>query len=76
MHGVYRSVFNADVSGDGTTWERKYPFKTPQSFQYPSSHEHEGSIWLVVTQGDSDASRKERIMFGKLQDVVAATPLR
>jgi hypothetical protein len=25
----------------------------------------------VVTQGDTDASRKERIMFGKLEDVSA-----
>ena len=69
VHGVYRSVFNVDVSRDGTTWERKYRFETPQSFQYPAFHEHEGSIWLVVTQGDSDASRKERIMFGKLEDI-------
>jgi hypothetical protein len=69
VDGVYRSVFNVDVSRDGTTWERKYRFETPQSFQYPAFHEHEGSIWLVVTQGDSDASRKERIMFGKLEDI-------
>jgi hypothetical protein len=68
-HGVYRSVFNVDVSRDGTTWERKYRFETRQSFQYPAFHEHERSIWLVVTQGDSDASRKERIMFGKLEDI-------
>ncbi len=26
-------------------------------------------IWLAVTQGDKDASRKERIMFGKLEDI-------
>lgn len=64
-----RSVFNVDISRDGRTWERKYRFETPQSFQYPTFHEHEGAIWLCVTQGDKDASRKERIMFGKLEDV-------
>jgi len=69
FQGVSRSVFNVDVSRDGKTWERKYRFETPQSFQYPTFHEHEGVIWLVVTQGDKDASRKERIMFGKLEDV-------
>ena len=69
IQGVSRSVFNVDVSRDGQTWERKYRFETPQSFQYPTFHEHDGVIWLVVTQGDKDASRKERIMFGKLEDV-------
>jgi predicted neuraminidase len=69
IQGVSRSVFNVDVSRDGKTWERKYRFETPQSFQYPTFHEHEGVIWLVVTQGDKDASRKERIMFGKLEDL-------
>ncbi len=69
IQGVSRSVFNVDVSRDGKTWERKYRFETPQSFQYPTFHEHDGEIWLVVTQGDKDASRKERIMFGKLEDV-------
>jgi len=68
IQGVSRSVFNVDVSRDGKTWERKYRFESPQSFQYPTFHEHEGVIWLVVTQGDKDASRKERIMFGKLED--------
>jgi hypothetical protein len=29
--------------------------------------EHHGAAWLCVTQGDQDASRKERIMFGKLE---------
>ena len=57
------------VSRDGKVWERKYRFETPKSFQYPTFHEHEGVIWLVVTQGDKDSSRKERIMFGKLEDV-------
>ena len=65
--GVNRSVFNIDVSADGVKWERKYRFETTQSFQYPTFHEHEGSIYLSVTQGDTDPSRKERIVFGKLE---------
>ncbi|MFO1485615.1 MAG: hypothetical protein U1F71_19795 [Verrucomicrobiaceae bacterium] len=69
FQGVSRSVFNVDISRDGKTWERKYRFETPKSFQYPTFHEHEGVIWLAVTQGDTDASRKERIMFGKLETV-------
>ncbi len=69
IQGVGRSVFNVDVSRDGKSWERKYRFETPKSFQYPTFHEHEGVIWLVVTQGDKDQSRKERIMFGKLEDL-------
>jgi hypothetical protein len=69
IQGANRSVFNVDISRDGVTWERKYRFETPQSFQYPTFHEHEGAIWLCVTQGDTDPSRKERIMFGKLEDV-------
>jgi len=69
IEGVGRSVFNLDVSRDGRTWERKYRFQTPRSFQYPTFHEHEGVIWLCVTQGDKDPSRKERIMFGKLETV-------
>jgi len=69
IQGVNRSVFNIDVSRDGKTWQRKYRFETPHSFQYPTFHEHEGVIWLVVTQGDKDGSRKERIMFGKLEEV-------
>ncbi|WP_461786538.1 sialidase family protein, partial [Prosthecobacter sp.] len=69
IQGANRSVFNVDISRDGRTWERKYRFETPQSFQYPAFHEHEGAIWLCVTQGDTDPSRKERIMFGKLEDL-------
>lgn len=65
FQGVGRSVFNADISRDGKTWERKYRFETPKSFQYPAFHEHDGTIWLAVTQGDTDPSRKERIMFGQ-----------
>jgi hypothetical protein len=69
--GASRSVFNIDVSHDGQTWTRKYRFETPQSFQYPTFHEHAGAIWLTVTQGDTDPSRKERIMFGKLEETGA-----
>ncbi len=64
---VSRSVFNLDVSRDGVNWERKYRFETTKSFQYPAFHQHDGAIYLVVTQGDTDASRKERIMFGRLE---------
>ncbi len=67
IQGVSRSVFNINVSSDGRSWERKYRFETPQSFQYPAFHEHNGTIWLSVTQGDTDSSRKERIMFGHLE---------
>jgi predicted neuraminidase len=67
INNVSRSVFNIDVSRDGQTWERKYRFESEHSFQYPTFHEHDGAIWLTVTQGDTDASRKERIMFGKLE---------
>jgi len=69
IHGVNRSVFNVDVSRDGKTWERKYRFESIQSFQYPTFREYEGEIWLSVTQGDHSGSRKERIMFGKLETV-------
>ena len=64
---VSRSVFNLDVSRDGKHWERKYRFETTKSFQYPAFIEAEGQVWLCVTQGDSDPSRKERIMFGRLE---------
>lgn len=69
IDGVNRSVFNIDVSSDGKTWTRKYRFETPQSFQYPVLSSHGGAIWLSLTQGDSSPSRKERIMFGKLEDL-------
>jgi predicted neuraminidase len=65
-----RSVFNVDVSKDGKTWQRKYRFETPHSFQYPTFHEHEGTIWLSVTQSDHRGST-DRIMFGKLESVGA-----
>jgi hypothetical protein len=58
---------NMDISEDGLNWERKYRFETDQSFQYPTFHEYNGGIWLTVTQGDTDSSRKERIMFGRLE---------
>jgi hypothetical protein len=64
---VSRSVFNIDVSTDGKHWERKYRFETTKSFQYPTFVESNGQVWLSVTQGDSDPSRKERIMFGRLE---------
>jgi len=63
-----RGVFNVDVSRDGRAWQRKYRFETAKSFQYPTFHEHDGVIWVCVTQGDTDPSRKERIMFGRLED--------
>ncbi|MFT4688667.1 MAG: photosystem II stability/assembly factor-like uncharacterized protein [Limisphaerales bacterium] len=69
IHGVNRSVFNVDVSRDGKRWERKYRFETTKSFQYPTFREHADVIWLTVTQGDHSPSRKERIMFGKLETV-------
>jgi len=69
IHGVHRSVFNIDVSRDGKRWERKYRFESTRSFQYPTFHEYGGAIWLTVTQGDHSPSRKERIMFGKLEAV-------
>lgn len=64
---VSRSVFNLDVSADGKHWERKYRFETTKSFQYPTFVEADGAIWFSVTQGDADPSRKERIMFGRLE---------
>ena len=67
VKGVGRSVFNLEVSQDGLRWERKYHFETEKAFQYPTFHEHNGTIYLSVTQGDADASRKERIMFGRLE---------
>lgn len=67
VNGVDRSVFNIDVSLDGVRWERKYRFETDKSFQYPTFREYQGTIYLTVTQGDSSESRKERIMFGRLE---------
>ncbi|MCB1093531.1 MAG: exo-alpha-sialidase, partial [Verrucomicrobiae bacterium] len=67
IHGVSRSVFNVEISRDGKQWERKYRFESVKSFQYPTFREHGGDIWLCVTQGDRSPSRKERIMFGRLE---------
>jgi predicted neuraminidase len=68
FHDCGRSVFNVDVSLDGKTWQRKYRFESPHSFQYPTFHEHEGRIWLTVTQSDHRGST-DRIMFGRLETV-------
>ncbi len=67
INGATRSVFNIEVSRDGATWQRKYRFETDRSFQYPVFREHQGAIYLTVTQGDHSDSRKERIMFGRLE---------
>ena len=66
-----RCYFASEQPGkrQAQTWERKYHFETTKSFQYPTFREHDGTVWLCVTQGDSSGSRKERIMFGKLEKV-------
>lgn len=66
INSVSRSVFNIDVSADGVNWERKYRFETEKSFQYPSFRQYGGTIYFTVTQGDTSDSRKERILFGRL----------
>jgi len=71
IYAINRSVFNIDVSRDGVRWERKYRFESTKSFQYPTFHQHGGEIWLTVTRGDHSSSRKERIEFGKLEDLGA-----
>lgn len=72
INGAHRSVFNVDVSRDGLQWERKYRFESEKSFQYPTFHEHNSAVYLTVAQGDTDSSRKERIMFGKLETLPKA----
>jgi predicted neuraminidase len=67
VNNVSRSVFNIDVSTDGKTWARKYRFESDKSFQYLSLHEYRGEVFVTVTQGDNSPSRKERILFGKLE---------
>jgi len=67
VDGVTRSIFNVDVSRDGRHWERKYRFETARSFQYPTFAAHRGAIWVCATQGHSSKSRKEEIVFGKLE---------
>lgn len=69
INGALRSVFNLDISRDGINWERKYRFETDKSFQYPVLREWNGSVYVTVTQGDYSDSRKERIMFGKLENI-------
>jgi len=71
MNGVHRSVFNIEVSEDGIHWERKYRFETEKSFQYPNFREKDGTIYLTVTQGDYSEDRKERIVFGRLEELSA-----
>ncbi len=66
-HGVGRNIFNIEVSRDGVNWERKYRFESADCFQYPTFREHDGAIWLSVTQGQGGST--DRIMFGKLEDV-------
>ncbi len=66
LDGVWRSVFNLDVSNDGRQWERKYRFVTDDSFQYLTLEEHEGEIYFSVTQSNNKAST-DKIMFGHLQ---------
>ncbi len=63
---VARSIFNLDVSRDGRAWERKYRFETDRSFQYPTFREHDGSVYLTVTEGDPGVGGKVRIRFGRL----------
>ncbi|MFM9168116.1 MAG: exo-alpha-sialidase [Verrucomicrobiota bacterium] len=64
--GCSRSVFNVDVSKDGVHWVRKYRFETAESFQYPTFRQHEGAVWLTVTQSDHKGT-SDRIMFGRLE---------
>lgn len=67
IDGVSRSVFNVDVSSNGEEWQRKYRFETAKSFQYPTFRQYKNYIYFTVTQGDYSESRKERIVFGKLE---------
>jgi hypothetical protein len=66
---AFRSMFEIDVSRDGLHWEPKYRFETDKSFQYPTFRESGGHVYLTVTQGDDSDSRKERIMFGQLEQI-------
>jgi hypothetical protein len=70
IQGVNRSVFNVDVSKDCVTWERKYRFESTDSFQYPAFAEHNGAVWLTVSQGGRAGPAS--IMFGKLESLSAA----
>ena len=48
-------------------WERKYRFESTDSFQYPAFAEHEGAVWLTVSQ--AGRSGPASIMFGRLEDL-------
>lgn len=72
VHDADRSVLNVDISLEGEIWARKYRFESGDSFQYPTFHEHEGAIWVAVTQGHRGST--DRIMFGKVEDVGEFTP--
>lgn len=74
IDGVARTVFNVEVSRDGKSWKRKYRFETPKGFQYPVFRDHNSKVYVAVTQGDSDPSRKERVMFGRLADSLPTSP--
>jgi len=66
-HGVGRYLFNIEVSRDGVNWKRKYRFESPNSFQYPTFRQHDGTIWFTVTQGTGGST--DRIMFGRLESL-------
>lgn len=66
-HGVGRYLFNIEVSRDGVNWERKYRFESPDSFQYPTFRQHDGTLWFTVTQGTGGST--DRIMFGRLESL-------
>jgi hypothetical protein len=65
VQGVNRSVFHVDVSADGAHWARKYRFATTESFQYPTFRQHDGALWVCVTQGTGGST--DRIMFGRVE---------
>jgi hypothetical protein len=58
IQGGRRIAFNVDISRDGKSWRRKYRFETPDFSPYPSFHEHEGVIWLSVTQGNRGSTAR------------------
>ena len=67
IQGVRRSVFNLDISRDGKTWERKYRFETPHVLSISHASRARGRD---LARGHArDHGCKERIMFGKLEDV-------
>jgi hypothetical protein len=64
INGVNRSIFNVDVSKDGLNWNRLWRFETEKTFHYPIFREHNGHIYVAVTQGDH--GQGERIMFARV----------